>query len=573
MNIQKTSQEIMTIYKSNKRIEKCSNKSTLFQLINYNFKEEIEEIATTIPLYSSIYIVKSSCGGPSWAKCPWIAITNKEITNTIKEGVYILIIFSEDMQRYYITLNQGFFQINKELKTKLGREKLVRLRNELRNKYEAEGFKTDNNLVIGDIDYEVSTIFYKEYKQENLPNENQIKEDLEILFEVYQKYYEEYFLGSVKNTEEKSIAANIIIENFRNEMNSEGFIYSYEFICNFYLALKTKPFVILAGPSGTGKSKFVELYAKSMGATVDNGQYNLISVSSDWNDSTELLGYKNILGEFIPGKMTKIIGKAQKNKNNSYFICLDEMNLSRVEQYLSEYLSKIESRQFINRTIITNPIFTEDDLPEGNEYRGIIFPENLYIIGTLNIDESTFPISKKVLDRTNIIEITKTMERNLEFSEKKSTSIIVSNDFCKSQFLTISDAVNADREYVNLIESKLVEIDKILEPFSMDINHRVRNEIIYYMLENKQNKLLDEELAFDYQIKQRILPKITGYNEDIKIMLIELYKYCTDGVELNSNGDYVKEAEENLYKAKYKLSANKIKKMLRGYRNGYASFL
>jgi len=271
--------------------------------------------------------------------------------------------------------------------------------------------------------------------------------------------------------------------------------------------------------------------------------------------------------------MTKIIGKAQKDKNNPYFICLDEMNLSRVEQYLSEYLSKIESRQFIDGTIITNPIFTEDDLPEGNEYRGIIFPENLYIIGTLNIDESTFPISKKVLDRTNIIEITKTMERNLEFLEKKSTSIRLNNDFCKSQFLTISDAVNVDREYVNLIESKLVEIDKILEPFSMDINHRGRNEIIYYMLENKQKKLLDEELAFDYQIKQKILPKITGCNEDIKIMLIELYKYCTDGVELNPKGDYVKEAEENLDKAKYKLSAKKIKEMLRGYRNGYASFL
>ena len=86
------------------------------------------------------------------------------------------------MQRLYITLNQGFAKINKELKTKLGREKLVILRNELRNKYKAEGFKTDNNLVIGNIDYEVSTIFYKEYKKDNLPNENQIKEDLEILF-------------------------------------------------------------------------------------------------------------------------------------------------------------------------------------------------------------------------------------------------------------------------------------------------------------------------------------------------------------------------------------------------------
>ncbi|MGV8982817.1 AAA family ATPase, partial [Clostridium sp.] len=125
---------------------------------------------------------------------------------------------------------------------------------------------------------------------------------------------------------------------------SKGFIYNDKDLNNFYLSLRTKPFVILAGISGSGKSKLVRLFAEAIGATKENGRFNMISVKPDWNDSTELLGYKNINEEFVPGKLTKIIYEASKseNKDMPYFICLDEMNLARVEYYLSDYLSLIE---------------------------------------------------------------------------------------------------------------------------------------------------------------------------------------------------------------------------------------
>ena len=109
-------------------------------------------------------------------------------------------------------------------------------------------------------------------------------------------------------------------------INGNGYIYSYEELSNFYLSLKTKPFVILAGISGTGKSKLVRLFAESI-----NAKFKSIPVKPDWNDSTELLGYKNIKDEFVKGELYKVIDEAKEHLDTPYFVCLDEMNLARVE--------------------------------------------------------------------------------------------------------------------------------------------------------------------------------------------------------------------------------------------------
>ena len=112
-------------------------------------------------------------------------------------------------------------------------------------------------------------------------------------------------LGNIKNN----------IKSIESYMENKAFIYSNEALSNFYLSLKTKPFVILAGTSGTGKSKLVRLFAEAIGATKDNGRFTMVSVKPDWNDSTELLGYKNINEEFVPGRLTEIIYKASMIQN------------------------------------------------------------------------------------------------------------------------------------------------------------------------------------------------------------------------------------------------------------------
>ena len=119
---------------------------------------------------------------------------------------------------------------------------------------------------------------------------------------------------------------------------------------NFYLSLKTKPFVILAGVSGTGKTKLVKLFAEALGATSANGQFNLIPVRPDWSDPSDLLGYKDLTGAFRPGRLAEVLVEASKesNRNKPYFICLDEMNLARVEHYFSDLLSVIETQEWRN---------------------------------------------------------------------------------------------------------------------------------------------------------------------------------------------------------------------------------
>lgn len=123
-------------------------------------------------------------------------------------------------------------------------------------------------------------------------------------------------------------------------MNAKGIYYSKETLSNFYISLKSKPFVILSGISGTGKSKLVRHFANAIGA-----EFIPISVRPDWSDATELIGYKDLSQVFHPGSLTVAIQKAKQNPDKPFIVCLDEMNLARVEYYFSDFLSLIELRR------------------------------------------------------------------------------------------------------------------------------------------------------------------------------------------------------------------------------------
>ena len=362
--------------------------------------------------------------------------------------------------------------------------------------------------------------------------------------------------------------------NILNYINIKGYIYSYEELSNFYLSLKTKPFVILAGISGTGKSKLVKLFAEAVGATSDNNQYNLISVKPDWNDSTELLGYKNLNDEFICGKLTEIILDASKeeNKNKPYFVCLDEMNLARVEYYLSDYLSLIETRGLNeNGHVVTDLIFPKS-LYLNDELQNLNIPDNLYVIGTVNMDDTTFAFSRKVLDRANTIEFSNVNLELLSFKDVQITSYSASNDFLRTRFINIKDALNMDKDFTQGINEKITKINSILKVGNKHFGYRVRDEIVFYMIENKLSGLLKEEEAFDFQIMQKILPTISGSDLRIKDILLNLYNYCNPNNQISNDINYISEAEKGLDVAIYKKSAEKIIMMLRGYEDGFTSF-
>ena len=202
---------------------------------------------------------------------------------------------------------------------------------------------------------------------------------------------------------------------------------------SYITAIKSKPFLLLAGISGTGKSRIVRELARACW-DVDSEEYKsqkpknfeMVQVKPNWHDSTELIGYvSRVTGNpvFITGDFLKFVARAWADLETPYFLCLDEMNLAPVEQYFAEFLSVLESRKsHEDGTVTTDPILKKSkedwfrvltvELAEDNEAlrnqflsEGITLPQNLIVIGTVNMDETTFSFSRKVLDRAMTIEM------------------------------------------------------------------------------------------------------------------------------------------------------------------------
>ena len=187
-----------------------------------------------------------------------------------------------------------------------------------------------------------------------------------------------------------------------------------------------------------------------------------------------------------------------------------------------------------------------------DKYGDVYIPQNLYIIGIVNMDETTFPFSKKVLDRANTIEFnTVDLTYNFEqvdiheFSPKK-----YHNDFLKSQYIKISECKD-EKEIATKVIDKLIEINNILEKYQQHFAYRVRDEIVFYVIYAVKNDLFSFEQAMDYSIVQKILPKISGSGGEVLDILVELFntlnntKYKNDGYIEN---EQTKSIEKNIAK-------------------------
>ena len=193
---------------------------------------------------------------------------------------------------------------------------------------------------------------------------------------------------------------------------TKGFLYSDEVLSSYFLSLKTKPFVILTGISGTGKTKIAQIFADYMCQDEDEEakekRKTFIPVRPDWMDNKGLLGFYNILDQkYHSTPLLDLIINAGKSPEKPYFVILDEMNLAKVEYYFSDFLSIMESRTDDNPKgeKIHLHAETEANTPDGKAIPNQIhIPQNLFFTGTVNVDETTYMFSPKVLDRANVIE-------------------------------------------------------------------------------------------------------------------------------------------------------------------------
>lgn len=402
---------------------------------------------------------------------------------------------------------------------------------------------------------------------------------------VFTKKSSDVYLLKMKWKEEEGenqLSAKETLASIKNYIAAKGFTFDEGLVENYYLSLKSKPFVILAGTSGTGKTRLVRLFAEAIGATSQNGRYKLVSVRPDWSDSSDLFGHVNLNDKFIPGAIIDFVKQAELDSRNPYFLCLDEMNLARVEYYLSDILSIIETREYVDGKVTTDPIITENyygaDATARGKYGIVRIPENLYIIGTVNMDETTFPFSRKVLDRANTIEFsTVELLANFDFTGGEAKAILADNTFMKAEYVFFNQCAT-DKDFVEEICIELQNINKILEKANAHVGYRVRDEIVFYMLNNKNaDNLLTRDEAFDHEIMQKILPRIQGSSASVKIMLCELFKYCAGDYEsYQTESDDVSAkmmAAANKETCKYKESAKKIAFMVRRFEeDGFTAY-
>ena len=350
----------------------------------------------------------------------------------------------------------------------------------------------------------------------------------------------------------------------------QGFFFDEEMLARYVAAMIAKPFVILAGISGTGKSKLAELAAEYYsrtstfegGATqstpeegneyvyevpseyIDKSRFALVPVRPDWVDNQALFGFLNpITNQYESTQVLDLVLRARvKEAQNPdgaerYFLLLDEMNLARVEHYFSDWLSCSESRRVdhhgemaqqpivLHRSIEPVAIRLGDQdcaVPEA-----LPIPPSVVVTGTINVDETTYGISPKVLDRAMVIEFD---DVNLNRLRDASPSSGQAGRFnIPSQLPSYSPATT--EHYVELpdhIHASLIEINSILHNARLHFGYRAANEMAAFMrqyVSMMADVLPDEDKwheALDFALLQKVLPRIQGNRAKVEELLRSL---------------------------------------------------
>lgn len=359
----------------------------------------------------------------------------------------------------------------------------------------------------------------------------------------------------------------------------------------FITAIKSKPFLLLAGISGTGKSRIVRELARACweeGSEEYKAQkpqnFEMVQVKPNWHDSSELIGYvSRVSGSpvFVAGDFLKFVAKAWEEPSVPYFLCLDEMNLAPVEQYFAEYLSVVESRKADGEgNVVTDPILKKSgedwyrvltrELTDDDDVRnrfledGICIPQNLIVVGTVNMDETTFSFSRKVLDRAMTIEMNEVnLEGGLDSRHEKIGKL------GEAELIGTAvegvDVYSTYKEVCDTAIAYLQKINNVLEGTPFKIAYRTRNEVLLYVVNNLPYKKDNEtqeiviKRALDEITSMKILSRIEGDADKIGNLLERL----TDVIK-EQLGDVIVEEDS--------VSLKKLEEMKKRLNSGYTSF-
>lgn len=391
------------------------------------------------------------------------------------------------------------------------------------------------------------------------------------------------FWNGETKVKKKSEFSNLIINS------AQG--YSLQYLT----ALRTKPFMLLAGISGTGKSRIVRKLAQATvteelqkaegyeGTDFANDRwklhspanFELIQVKPNWHNSMDVIGYlSNIQSpHYVFTPFIEFIVKAWQYPEVPFFLCLDEMNLAPVEEYFAEFLSAIESRSFEGGEYMTDPIikpfnsfgddvakmmvntlfpnFTAGDTESTTtkiikhfRIKGLTLPKNLIVIGTVNMDETTFSFSRKVLDRAMSVEMNEVNYDSFlnDTTDDDLKAIVLAfeeNDDADLNALLVDRHIEA-REIIDELgdDAKfaidyLKRINALLEGTPFKLGYRAANEALIYLQASYEFGHTDRIAALDNFTLMKILSRVEGDEMKLKITDSDADKERIANAEVN----------------------------------------
>ncbi|OIP98545.1 MAG: hypothetical protein AUK55_02830 [Syntrophobacteraceae bacterium CG2_30_61_12] len=382
------------------------------------------------------------------------------------------------------------------------------------------------------------------------------------------------------------------LSNIYSFYRAKGFRFSSEVLTRYLLSLETKPLVILTGISGTGKTKIAQLFAEFIlqqeTAEGKAARAKFIPVRPDWLDNRGLLGFYNLLDEKYhapPLLELLLMAQGQHGDGKPRFVILDEMNLAKVEQYFSDFLSIMESRTSDKpegEMIALHGFAAPKETVGGLAVPSLMgLPADIFFTGTVNVDESTYMFSPKVLDRANVIEF-----NDVELEPREAAEgdrfVLREEQQALAEIIKALGAyqVPSIRDYDQaakanpLFKGVLQGLIDLLRPYQLHFGYRVINEISRFLL-NAQRSVEGYrfEDAFDIQVLQKILPKFHGTQARLKEPLERFLAYC-HAADLAYDDSLIGKSGASNGSARFPRSAHKISKMLTNLQTqGYCSFI
>jgi 5-methylcytosine-specific restriction protein B len=345
----------------------------------------------------------------------------------------------------------------------------------------------------------------------------------------------------------------------------------------FVSSLATKPLVILTGLSGSGKTQLAIRFGEWLGGS----RLHVAAVRPDWTGAEALFGYEDALKLVAEGKPAwnvpatlVFLLRAAADPRYPYVIILDEMNLAHVERYFADVLSGMESE----KPVLPNLIKGEDGYWRQREDADekIRFPQNVFVIGTVNIDETTYMFSPKVLDRANTFEF-RVKTSDLAFTHRKPLACSEGQTGLIRGFLEIATNrdwhMEADHSKATELGDRLRALHTVMSAYGFEFGHRVFYEAMRFAALNEAAGESSLDSVLDRIVMQKLLPRTHGSRRRIEGLLLALSQYCFDGSTSGITGQAFEPESVDASAAKLPYSFDKLLRMLRSLRaNQFTSF-